>query len=75
MIQFSRYRPISLLSNIDKILKRLTHNRLHNFLEMNRVIYCFQFAFNILIHLNDITREQETFEIFVVLQKNFGYRK
>ena len=51
------------------------HNRLHNFLEMNRVIYCFQFAFNILIHLNDITREQETFEIFAVLQKNFGYRK
>lgn len=75
MIQFSRYRPISLLSNIDKILKRLMHNRLHNFLEMNRVIYCFQFAFNILIHLNDITREQETFEIFVILQKNFGYRK
>ena len=30
------YRPISLLSNIDKILKRLMYKRLYNFLEKKR---------------------------------------
>ena len=75
MIQFSRYRPISLLSNIDKILERLMHNRLHRFLKMNRFIYYLQFGFSILIHLNDITREQATCGIFFDLQKNFRYRR
>ena len=32
----SNYRPISLLSNIDKILERLMYNRLSNFLEKKK---------------------------------------
>ena len=32
-LECSNYRPISLLSNIDKILERLMYNRLYNFLE------------------------------------------
>ena len=35
-LECSNYRPISLLSNIDKILERLMYNRLYNFLERKR---------------------------------------
>ena len=35
-LECSNYRPISLLSNIDKILERLMYNRLYNFLEKKR---------------------------------------
>ena len=38
-LECSNYRPISLLSNIDKILERLMYNRLYNFLE--KKISCF----------------------------------
>ena len=37
-LKCSNYRPISLLSNIDKVLERLIYNRLYKFLEMNSVI-------------------------------------
>ena len=30
-LDFSNYRPISLLSNIEKILERLIYNRIYNF--------------------------------------------
>ena len=33
------YRPISLLSNIDEILKKLTHNRLMKFLTEQKIFY------------------------------------
>ena len=55
----SNYRPISLLSNIDKILERLTYNRLYNFLEKKEIL-SLQFGFrqtysttHALIHLTD----------------------
>ena len=37
-LKCSNYRPISLLSNIDKILERPMYNRLYILLEMNSVI-------------------------------------
>ena len=79
----SNYRPISLLSNIDKILERIMYNRLYKFLETNNLIYSLQFGFSqkhsashALIHLTDKTREQLdkgnfASSIFVDFQKAF----
>ena len=76
--------PISLLSDIDKVLERLMYNRLYNFLEMNSVIYNLQIGFrqkylifHALTHLTDIIREQLDTGNFVSgipvdLQKSFG---
>ena len=41
----ANYRPISLLSNINKILEKLMFNRLYSFLEANKCIYELQFGF------------------------------
>ena len=41
----SNYRPISILSNIDKIIERLMHKRLYNFVEENQIVYPLQFGF------------------------------
>ena len=41
----SNYRPISLLSNINKILEKIMFKRLYNFLESNKCIYKQQFGF------------------------------
>ena len=61
----SNYQPISLLSNIDKILERITYNHLYKFLGTNNLIYSLQFGFtqkrstsHALIHLTDKIREQ-----------------
>ena len=79
----SNYRPISLLSNIDKILERIMYNRLYKFLETNNLIYSLQFGFrqkhstsHSLIHLTDKIREQLdkgkfACGIFVDFQKAF----
>ena len=79
----SNYRPISLLSNIDKILERIMYNRLYKFLETNNLIYSLQFGFrqkhstsHALIHLTDKIREQLdkgnfACGIFVDFQKAF----
>ena len=39
------YRPISLLSNVDKILEKLVHKRMIKFLEDNKILYNRQFGF------------------------------
>ena len=64
-LKCSNYRPISLLSNIDKILERIMYNRLYEFLESKNLIYDLQFGFqqkhstsHALIHLTDKIREQ-----------------
>ena len=44
-LNYSNYRPISLLSNIEKILEKLTYKRLYAFLDYNNIIYDLQFGF------------------------------
>ena len=44
-LECSNYRPISLLSNIDKILEKLMHNRLMKFLTEQKTLYLKQFGF------------------------------
>ena len=43
-LDYTNYRPISLLSNLDKILEKLMHNRLYKFLNDNNIIYSLQFG-------------------------------
>ena len=38
-LNYSNYRPISLLSNIEKILEKPMYNRLYTFLDYNNIIY------------------------------------
>ena len=49
----NNYRPISLLSNIGKIIEKLIHKRLNHFLEQHKVFYALQFGF----HLNPSTND------------------
>ena len=44
-LKVSNYRPISLLSNVNKILEKLMFQRLYSFLENNKSIYDLQFGF------------------------------
>ena len=41
----TNYRPISLLSNINKIIEKLMHERIYSFLEKHKCIYELQFGF------------------------------
>ena len=41
----SNYRPISLLSNLNKILEKIIHDRVYSFLEDSQCIYSLQFGF------------------------------
>ena len=44
-LDYSNYCPISLLSNIEKILKKLKYKRLDTCLNNNNIIYNLQFGF------------------------------
>ena len=44
-LEVSNYRPISLLSNIDKIFEKLMRSRLIEFLEERQILYYKQFVF------------------------------
>ena len=44
-LQCSSYRPISLLSNINKIVEKLMYKRTYNFLNRNNCLYRLQFGF------------------------------
>ena len=82
-LECSNYRPIPLLTNIDKILEKLMHKRLSNVLDKNEFIYSLQFEFRqnystsyALIHFTETMRQpldQGLFScgIFVDLQKAF----
>ena len=43
-LNYSNYRPISLLSNIEKILEKLMYKRLYTFFDYNNIIYDLQFG-------------------------------
>ena len=64
-LQCSNYRPISLLSNIKKILERIVYSRLYKFFEDSKLVYNLQFGFrqkhsttHALIHLTKNICEQ-----------------
>ena len=44
-LNYSNYRPISLLSNIEKILEKLMYKGLYAFPDYNNIIYDLQFGF------------------------------
>ena len=44
-LDYSNYHPISLLSNIEKILEKLMYKKLYTFLNNNNVIYNLHFVF------------------------------
>ena len=79
----SNYRPISLLSNLNKILEKIVHNRLYKFLEDTHSIYSLQFGFrkkhstnHTLIDITETIRQALDNKhiacgIFVDLQKAF----
>ena len=82
-LQVSNYRPISLLSNINKIFEKLAYSRLYSFLNLYNCIYELQFGFrakhstnHALFSLTEMVREaldQGNFAcgIFIDLQKAF----
>ena len=43
-LDYSDYRPISLLSNIEKLLEKLMYKRLYTFLYNKNIIYDLQFG-------------------------------
>ena len=44
-LKCSSYKPISLFSNVDKILERIVYNRLYKFFGDNKLVYNLQFGF------------------------------
>ena len=42
---FTNYRPISLLSNVSKVLEKVMHKRLYEFMEKHQMLYRNQFGF------------------------------
>ena len=82
-VDYTNYRPISLLSNIEKIIEKLMYKRLSNFLDINNLIYSLQFHFwpkcatnHALINLTESimqSLDEGSFDcgIFVDLQKAF----
>ena len=83
MLECCNYRPISLLSNINKIYEKMMHSRRYNFLNIHNCIYELQFGFrenhstiHALLSLTENIREaldNNNFAcgIFIDLQKAF----
>ena len=44
-LEVNNYRPISLISNISKVIEKLIHRRLNSFSEQNNIFYLSQFGF------------------------------
>ena len=82
-LECSNYRPISLLSNINKIIEKLMHERIYTFLEKFKCIYELQFGFrkghstsHALIDLTEAIRKaidenKYSVGVFIDLQKAF----
>ena len=43
--ELNNFRPISLISLFDKIIEKIIHSRLYNFLELHKILYENQFGF------------------------------
>ena len=43
-VDYKNYRPISILSNTEKIIEKLMYKRLSNFLDISNLIYSLQLA-------------------------------
>ena len=79
----NNYRPISLLSNISKIIEKLVHRQLYGFLEFNNHLYTNQFGFgnfhstnHAIITITEKIRKaidngENTCSVFLDLQKAF----
>ena len=79
----SNYRPISLLSNLNKIIEKIMHKRIYDFLDRYNLLYELQFGFrskystsHALIHMTEVIRSALDFGsvtcgIFVDFQKAF----
>ena len=82
-LEVGNYRPISLLSNINKLLEKIVHERTYNFLEKFNCLYKYQYGFrrghstnHALIEITEKIRkalDSKKFAcgIFVDLQKAF----
>ena len=82
-VDYTNYRPTSFLSNIENFIEKLIYKRPFNFLDINNLIYLFQFGFrpkystnHALINFTEsITQspDEGSFDcgIFVDLQKTF----
>ena len=80
----NNYRPVSLISNLSKLIEKLVHNRLYNFLEKHKLLYEHQYGFqkkhstnHALIDITEKIRsalDQNIFAcgIFIDLQKAFN---
>ena len=44
-VDYTVYRPISFLSNIEKVVENLMYKKLSNFLDISNLIYLLQFGF------------------------------
>ena len=63
-LDFTNYCPISLKSNIEKILEKLIHNRIYNFLTKNNLINPLQFG--------GFRQQYSTFHSLTSLTKDIG---
>jgi hypothetical protein len=82
-LEHPNYRPISLLSNINKIIEKLMHERIYDFLEKHKCIYDLQFGFrkghstsHALVDLTEAIRRaidenKYSVGVFIDLQKAF----
>ena len=79
-LRTSNYCPISLLSNLNKILEKLMFNRIYKFLEQHKCIYDLQFGFRKKHYKSSTRKITETIRkaldkdacgIFMDLQKAF----